>query len=102
MAPLVIQLLRLPVSNPPLKTPPVAELTTSVTLVLWVRLPLFPVIVMGKLPMSALLEVVTLRVDVPLAVTEVGLSALDAPLPNPVVVRLTTPLKPFSAETDTV
>ena len=99
---MLVQLLRLPVSNPPLNTPPVAELTTSVTFVLCVRVPLVPVIVMGKLPMAASLVVVTVSVDVPLPLTDVALSTPDAPYWNPVAVRLTTPLKPFSAETDTV
>ena len=102
VAPVLVQPVKSPVSNPPLTTPPVAELTTSVTFVLWLRVPLVPVIVIGKLPMSALLAVVTVSVDVPPPVTDVGLRAPDAPLWNPVAVRLTTPPKPFWAVTVTV
>ena len=52
--------------------------------------------------LAASLVVVTVSVDVPLPLTDVALSTPDAPYWNPVAVRLTTPLKPFSAETDTV
>jgi hypothetical protein len=67
-----------------------------------VTVPLASVIVIGKDPVAALDVVVTLSVEAPAPVTEVGLNVPDAPAPKPEALRLTVPLNPFTALTVTV
>ena len=73
-------------------------MTTSVTVVDWVRLPLVPVIVRVYEPIGVVVAfVVTLRVDEPAPVMDVGLKVPAAPVGNPVTPSVTTPVNPFSA-----
>jgi hypothetical protein len=78
-----------------------AAFTTSVTEVLWLELPLVPVIVKVNVPVDVLLVVWTVRVELPAGgtVTEVGLSVQVVLLGQPLTVRLTVPLNPFSGVT---
>jgi hypothetical protein len=78
------------------------KLTTKVTVVLWLRVPLVPVIVIGNEPVAALDVVVTLSVELPLPVTEDGLNVPDAPAQKPVAARLTVPPNPLVPVTVTV
>ena len=50
-------------------------------------------------PVGVVAAVVTVRVDVPDPVTEVGLNVPVAPVGNPVTVSATAALKPFTAVT---
>jgi hypothetical protein len=47
-----------------------------------------------KVPVAAVVKLVTVRVVVPELVTLVGLNEPDAPAPKPATVNVTTPLKP--------
>src|SRR6267378_7844510 len=76
--------------------------TTRVTFVLWLRLPLVPLTVSGNDPVIAVLEAVTVTVEVPPPVTDAGLMDPLAPAPKPEALRLTVPVKPFVAVTVTV
>jgi hypothetical protein len=78
------------------------KLTTKVTVVLWLRVPLVPVIVIGNEPVAALDVVVTLSVELPLPVTEDGLNVPDAPAPKPVAARPTVLANPLVPVTVTV
>jgi hypothetical protein len=73
--------------------------TTSVTDVLWTRMPLVPLIVRVYVPVGVVLVVVTFRVELvlPLAggVTDVGLSPQVAFEGQPLTVRETDELNPF-------
>jgi hypothetical protein len=75
------------------------DVTTSVTVVLWTRLPLVPVIVKVYVPVGVVLVVVTVRVELalPLAggVSDVGLSAQVVWEGQPLTVRETAELNPF-------
>ena len=53
----------------------------------------------GGEPAGVVELVVTLRVEEPEPVTEVGLKVPVAPVGNPVTLRVTTPVKPFRAPT---
>jgi hypothetical protein len=48
------------------------------------------------------LEVETVKVEIPDPVTAGGLNDGDAPLGRPLIVKLTVPLNPFDGETDAV
>ena len=72
---------------------------TRVTFVLWLRLPLVPLMVSGNDPVVAVLEAVTVSVEVPPPVTDAGLMDPLAPAPKPAALRLTVPVKPFVAVT---
>jgi hypothetical protein len=76
--------------------------TTSVTLVVWLRAPLVAVMVMGYEPVGVLLTVLMVRVVEPEVVTWVGLNPAVAPPGSPLAVKLTVPLNPFKAVTFTV
>ena len=54
-----------------------------------------PVIVNVRVPVVALLFTVTVKVDVPDPVTEVGLKVPVTLDPSPVTLRLTVPANPF-------
>jgi len=77
-------------------------LTTSVTVVEWVKLglELVPVIVRVKAPVGVEADVETLNVEEPEPpLIEVGLKVPEAPLGNPVTLRFTALLKPLSGLT---
>ncbi len=76
--------------------------TTSITVVECVKLPLLPVIVRVKVPVCVLLAVLTVSVLDPEPVTEAGLKLAEVWFGSPLALRLTVPVKPFSAPTVTV
>jgi hypothetical protein len=76
--------------------------TVKVADVVWLRFPLVPLIDNRDGPTGVLEIVVTVRVDVPEAVTEVGLKLETAPGGKPVTLNPTLPLKPPDAVTVTV
>ena len=76
--------------------------TTSVTVLECVKLPLVPVIVKTKLPVWVLRPVCTLRVLFPEPVTEPGLKLAVVWFGNPLMLKLTAPLKPPEEPTVTV
>ncbi len=80
-----------------LKSPLAAALTTSVTVVECVRLPLVPVIVSVYVPAGVVEAVETDKVEFPEPATEVGLKLPVAPLGKPLTLRFTVPVKPFTA-----
>ena len=69
---------------------------------LCVKVPLVPVIVSVAFPTGVVLLVCTVKVALPEPVTEAGLNVPVAPLGNPLTLKLTAPVKPFSAPTFTV
>jgi hypothetical protein len=73
-----------------------------VTVALLVRLPLTPVRVKVKVPAGVDAAVVTVSVDEPLPVIEVGLNAAVAPVGKPLALKLTTPVKPLRAVVENV
>src|SRR6516225_4913241 len=73
--------------------------TTSVTVVECVRLPLVPVMVIVYVPVGVVELVETDRVELPEPATEVGLKFAVAPLGNPLTLKFTDPVKPFTALT---
>ena len=75
------------------------EFTTSVEVAVCVSVPLAPVTVSVYAPAGVVPAVVTLSVEVPEPVTVVGLNVPVAPEGNPVTLRETAPLKPFTAVT---
>jgi hypothetical protein len=68
-------------------------LTVTVTVVLCESAPLTPVIVSVNFPVCALLETVTVRVEL-LPVEGLGLKLVDMPEPRPVTLNVTGPEKP--------
>ncbi len=76
--------------------------TFSVTVAVWTSEPLVPVIVSVGLPVGVLLVVVTVSVEDPDPLTDVGENDAVAPLGRPLALRLTVPVNPFSAPTLTV
>ena len=77
-------------------------LTTKVTVAVWLRLPLVPVIVSVELPVGVVLAVVTVIVEEPEVVTDEGLKLAAAPAGNPAALKLTVPVNPFNGATVTV
>ena len=71
-----------------------AGFTTNVTVVEWLKLPLVPVTVSVYVPAAVDVVVFTVRVELPEPTTEVGLKLAEAPVGNPLTVKLTVPLKP--------
>jgi hypothetical protein len=69
-------------------------LTTRVTVVLWTRVPLVPVIVSTDDPVGVEVDVVTVMVELPDVVTEAGLKEAAAPEGRPLALKLTVPVKP--------
>lgn len=84
------------------KSPTTGAFTTSVTVVVWLRVPLVPVMVNGKLPVGVVLAVVTVMVEEPEVVTEAGLKLAVAFAGSPPTLRLTVPVNPFVGLTVTV
>lgn len=70
----------------------------KVTEAVWVKLPLVPVTVNGKLPAVAPLAV-NVKVDEPEVVTVLGLNPAVTPVGNPETLKPTVPVKPLSAPT---
>jgi hypothetical protein len=81
--------------------PEPVELTVNVAVVVCTKLPLVPAIVSVVLPVGVLLLVCTVSVELPEPVTDGGVNVAVAPVGNPVMLRFTEPLKPFSAPTFT-
>lgn len=79
--------------------PRALQLRISVTVVEWTRLPLVPVMVRVNIPLGVDLLVLTVRVDVPEPVTEVGLNVPVARRGSPLTLKLTVPVNPFKAFT---
>ena len=73
------------------------EFTTRVTVVVWTVLPLVPVMVMVEVPVGVVLAVVTVIVEEPEVVTDVGLKLAVAPVGKPLALKVTVPLNPFNA-----
>ena len=57
-------------------------------------MPLAPVIVIGYVPVGVVALVVTVMVDEPDVVTDVGLKLALAPAGNPLALKVTVPVKP--------
>src|ERR1019366_4457064 len=86
------------VPSPPNLIPIAAAFATvRVTLALWVKLPLVPVIVSVDVPSGVVELVVTVSVEVPEPVTVAGEELAVAPAGSPLALSVTTPLNPFSA-----
>jgi hypothetical protein len=60
------------------------------------------VIVTVELPTAVPVVVVTVNVELPVPLTDVGLNVPVAPAGNPLTLRFTAPLNPFTAPTFTV
>jgi hypothetical protein len=89
-APLVVQPLKLPVSNPPLVTtepPPPAGFTVSDTVVECVALVPVPVTVIVEVPAGVEADVLIVSVEVPPAVTDAGLKLAVAPEGSPLALK---------------
>ena len=84
------------------KSPTTGAFTTSVTKVVWLTVPLVPVIVNGKLPVGVVLAVVTVKVEEPDVVTDAGLKLAVAPVGSPLTLRFTVPVNPSVGVTVTV
>jgi hypothetical protein len=69
------------------------EVTNRVTVDVWVSDPLTPVIIRGKDPVGVVANVVTAKLEVPVAGS--GVNVPVAPLGNPVALKLTVPPNPF-------
>jgi hypothetical protein len=76
--------------------------TTREVVVECMRLPLVPVRVSVEVPMGVVLTVVTVSVEVPLPLIVAGEKLAVAPVGNPLALRVTVPVNPFSARTVTV
>ena len=73
----------------------VLDETLSVTVAVWVSVPLIPVIVITELPVGVPADVAIISVEPAPAATDGGLKLPEAPVGKPLMVRLTVPLKPF-------
>jgi len=80
----------------------VGALTTRVTAAECDRLPLVPVIVRGYVPTAVVAVVEIVSVELPEPATDAGLKLAVAPVGSPLTLRLTVPVKPFSALSDVV
>jgi len=76
--------------------------TTSVTVVLCVRLPLLPVMISVYVPGGVEALVVTVIVEEPLVVIVPGLNEADAPMGKPLALNVTVPVNPPAGVTVTV
>lgn len=63
-------------------------------MVVWLVLTLFAVMVMVRVPVVAVLDVLTVMVELPAPLKEVGLKETVSPLPWPEAERLMEPLNP--------
>jgi hypothetical protein len=71
--------------------------TTRLTVVVCVRLPLTPVIVTVDVPTGVLPVVVTVNAELPDPVTVAGAKLAVAPAGSPLALSVTTPVNPFNA-----
>ena len=71
------------------------SVTASVTVVLWIRLPHAPCTVRVSFPAGVVFVVVTVRVEEPSIVMDVGLNTAVAPVGNPLALSATVPSKPL-------
>jgi hypothetical protein len=78
-------------------TPFPAAATVSVTVVVWVTLPLTPLSVNVEVPTGVLTAVVTVNVELPAPVTVAGEKLAVAPVGNPLALSVTAPVNPFNA-----
>ena len=69
---------------------------------LWTLLPLVPVMVSVEVPPATVAGTVTVNVEVPDPVTDVGLNAAVALVGNPLTVKAVAPVRPAVAVTVTV
>ena len=76
--------------------------TVRVAVVEWFRLPLTPVMVIVRAPRVALRAACTVSVEVPDPVTDAGLKVPVTREPSPLTLRLTVPVKLFTAPIVTV
>ena len=76
------------------KSPVEAALTTNVTCVVWLKLPLAPVMVNVYVPVGVEPLVVTLIVVEPDPLTEVGVKLAPAPDGKPLTLKPTVPENP--------
>ena len=76
-------------------------LTTSVTVVLWVKLPLMPVMVRVYVPAGVDVLVITVMVEEPDPATDCGLNDALAPAGRPLALNVTAELNPFDGVTVT-
>ena len=88
--------------SPPPEVPPPELATASVTAAVCDTPPLVPLIVSEELPTGVVLTVVTVSVDDPDVVIELGLNVAVAPEGSPLAVRATVPVKPPDGATLTV
>ena len=96
--PPVVQPLNVPVSKPPLvmpPPPPPLEVTVTLTEVVCVALPSVPVTVTVYAPAATVEPTLTVSVEEPPAVTEVGLSEAVGPDGETLAERLTVPAEPL-------
>lgn len=70
-----------------------AEVTVSETLVVWLRVPLVPVMVMVKVFTGVVREVATVSVE-DAFVAGFGLNVAVAPVGTPLALKLTPPVNP--------
>jgi len=77
-------------------------LTTRLTAAVWFKLPLLPAIWRVEVPPGVEAVVVTVSVELPAPLIDVGLKLAVAPAGNPVRLSATVPLNPFTAVVDTV
>lgn len=75
---------------------------STVTVAVWLVLPLVPLMVMVWLPVEALLEAVMVMVELPAPVIDVGLKVMVSPLPWPDAERLIAELNPPVTDVVTV
>jgi len=71
--------------------------TVSVIVVVFVEVPDVPVIVRLNVPVGVVLAVVTVIVEEPEPLTEVGLNVALAPDGSPLALKVTAPANPFTA-----
>jgi len=86
----------------PFAPAPPEEVTPSVTVVLWVSIPLVAVMVSVELPTGVLPAVVTVSVELDPAATELGLNDAVAPVGNPLTANPIVPLNPLITPVFTV
>src|SRR5215471_577984 len=79
-----------------------AAMTCRLVLALWLRLPLVPIMVIGKVPTGVDAEVETVRVELPEPVTDAGVNLAVTPAGRLPVLSATALLKPLIAPTLTV
>jgi hypothetical protein len=77
------------------------SLMVSVTVAVWIWLPLVPVIVNRKLPLDVVRLDVTVSSEDPVVVTDGGVKFAVAPVGSPLTLKSTVPLNPSDGATVT-